>query len=786
MSSKYVSRLVRVVISCITLIVGLLNAVAARAQTPTTVYGFPGTPGPVNPNVEAIAQGRDGELYLTAAGGDAKALNCTITYCGAAFKMTTSGVVTDVFDFSNNDCGPVNCGNGAYGGLTLGADGNFYGAFFYGGTTTANDGEVFKLTPAGVLTSLHSFTGGSDGTRPYAAPIQAANGTFYGTTSSATVADSTAYSVTSTGVFTTLHTFTGADGQSIYAPLVQGSDGNFYGGTVAGGTTNHGVIFKMTSSGTVTVLHNFTGTDGSNDSFPLIQASDGNFYGTTYSGGTAGAGVIFKISPGGTYTVLHNINGTTDGNGPWGSLVQATNGKLYGVTSNMEIGLYGTIFSVTTSGTFTTLYSFTGGTDGGNPLSPLVQHTDGLLYGTTNVGGDTNCLSVVNINGQQVEVVGCGELYSLNIGAKPFIKLSTTSGKAGTTVGITGQGFDSTSVVKFGGVPATKITLTGTTYITATVPAGAVDGYVTVTTGSTTLSSLKTFTVHNSWSSGAAMPVAVFGAATGLLSGKVYVVSGNATQTGAPLSNNQVYNPTTNSWTTAAAIPTPVLAPASAVVANILYVIGGYEGSGQTPSNLVQIYSATTNKWTTGAAMPMARGSIAAVVDGNAIYVIGGNGSTLRLANVEKYVPSTNTWTEEAPLLVGKSEASAGLLGTTIVASDGFTSSGDSGDNEDYKVSTNQWTALTADPAPRNASCYGSLSGQFYVAGGVEANPETATPVNVNESFNVTSNKWTTQLTMPTSAYWQASAVANGQLYCIGGEASFQGAAINNVQIYQP
>ncbi len=469
-------------------------AVPAQAQTPTTVYAFPGQPGPYNPNIEAIAQGRDGNLYLTSAGGNGGAANCTVTYCGEAFYITPSGTVTDVFDFSNNNCSVDNCGNGAFGGLTLGVDGNFYGAFYYGGTT-GNNGEVFKLTPAGVLTALHNFTGAGDGSHPYGAPIQATNGTFYGTTSSA-ANNSTAYSVTSAGVFTTLHTFTGTDGQTVYAPLVQGTDGNFYGDTAAGGTSNNGVIFKMTSSGTVTVLHNFTGTDGSNGSFPLIQASDGNFYGSTYAGGTAGAGVIFKITSSGTYTVLYNINGTTDGNGPWGSLVQATDGKLYGITSNMEIGLYGTIYSVTTSGTFTTLYSFTGSTDGGDPLSPLRQHTNGLLYGTTNVGGDVGvCYSVVNINGQPVLVNGCGLVYSLNIGKAAFASLVSTSGKEGAKVGILGQGFSSSSVVKFGGTQATTVTLSGTTFLTATVPSAALTGSVTVTTGSTTLTSNTTFRV---------------------------------------------------------------------------------------------------------------------------------------------------------------------------------------------------------------------------------------------------------------------------------------------------
>jgi len=206
--------------------------VPAQALTPTTVHDFNGVPGPTQPNIEAIAQGRDGNLYLTAAGGDGGAVNCTVTYCGEAFNITPSGTVTDLYDFSNNDCSNANCGNSAYGGMTLGVDGNFYGAFYYGGTTN-NNGEVFKLTP-GVLTALYNFTGATDGSHPYGAPIQGTDGKFYGTTTSAGVPDSTAYSVTSSGVFTTLHTFTGADGQNVYAPLVQGTDGNFYGDTAAG------------------------------------------------------------------------------------------------------------------------------------------------------------------------------------------------------------------------------------------------------------------------------------------------------------------------------------------------------------------------------------------------------------------------------------------------------------------------------------------------------------------------------------------------------------------------
>jgi uncharacterized repeat protein (TIGR03803 family) len=452
-------------------------AIPAQAQTPTVIYDFPGgSLQPIDPDDWAIAQGRDGNLYATTYGGGTDSQ-------GEVVKITPSGTLTVV---------EANTIQFPYG-VTLGTDGNFYGATVFGGTDEL--GEVYKVTPAGVLTTLHSFTGTDDGDRPVSPPIEGTNGKFYGTTTSASVPNSTAYSVTSTGVFTTLHKFTGPDGQNVYAPLVQGTDGNLYGDTAAGGTSNNGVIFKMTPSGTVTVLHNFAGTDGSGAYYALIQASDGNFYGTTYAGGTAGAGVIFKITSNGTYTVLYNINGSTDGNGPSSSLVQATNGKLYGVTSNINIGDYGTVYSVTTSGTFTTLYSFTGGTDGGLEVSPLRQHTNGLLYGTSEIGGDLNCLSVIDINGQQVEVAGCGTFYTLKIGAKPFVSLVSFSGKEGAKIGILGQGFSSSSEVKFGGVAAASFTRQGTTFLSSTVPAGALTGSVTVTTGATTLTSNQRFRV---------------------------------------------------------------------------------------------------------------------------------------------------------------------------------------------------------------------------------------------------------------------------------------------------
>ena len=741
-------------------------AVPAQAQTPTVVYTFTASGTPQNPIDWAIAQGRDGNLYSTTC--------ATLGGTSVVFKVTPAGTLSTV-DATTPAC--------SYG-VTLGTDGNFYGAASSGGTD--NVGQVYKVTPGGVATVLHSFTGGSDGSVPIAPPIEGTNGIYYGTTTSIGVPNSTAYSVTSAGVFTTLHTFTGADGQNVYGALVQGTDGNFYGASGTGGTSNDGVIFKMTPTGTVTVLHNFLGTDGSAAYWGLIQGADGNFYGTTTTGGTDGAGVIYKITSGGTYTVLYNFSGSATGNLPRSSLVQATNGTFYGVTSYLSGPFnFGTIYSFTTGGVFTTLYSFPNqSTNGDQPSSPLRQHTNGLLYGTSYSGGDLSCLSLEN-DGENVEVAGCGTVYSLDIGAKPFISLETTSGKVGSKVSILGQGFSSSSVVKFGGGVTASFTRSGTTYISATVPAGASDGKVTVTTGSTTLTSTSSFTVHDSWSSGTAMPTGTVYSSAAVLGGQIYVIGGD-NASGTVLSDVQIYNPTTNKWSTGTPLPTATDTTSAAVVNNILYVFGGSTTTAVTGA--VWAYSPKTKAWSSMAPMPTPRNGTLAVVEKNIVYVMGGNlgGGANFVATVESYDTATNTWTEEAAMDGAKDFPGGGLIGTTIVAADGAPAgSVVTGDTEAYDASTNEWSELTADPTARTGSCSGVIGSALYDASGYINNGGAAT--TVNESFSLSANKWTTTLApIPQGTMYPAPAVDNGQLYCFGGWAVVNSTAINNVQIYQP
>ena len=741
-------------------------AIPAQAQTYKVVYNFgshtndPITPG-AGPNF--IAQGRDGNLYSMSwqGGSDGR---------GAAFKVTPSGKLTVLANFviSNGDY-PI-------GGLTLGADGNLYGTTNQGGDPNCNlglgCGTVLKLTPAAKLTTLFVFPAdNSNGSYPGAAPIQGSDGNFYGTTAVGN-GGSTLYKMTPAGTMTLLHQFNTTDGNDVVAGLVEGTDGNFYGGSFSGGTSGDGVLFKVTPAGGFTVLHNFSGSDGTS-AWGLIQATDGNFYGLTGGGGSSNAGVVFKITPSGTYTVLHNLNGTTDGISPYSSLIQATDGNFYGVANGGGSLGFGTIFKVTSRGVYSVVHNFDGKT-GQNPESALTQHTNGLLYGDTYRGGSGSD----NCNGT------CGVLYSLKIGAAPFVSLVTTSGKVGSKIGILGQGFSSSSVVKFNGVQATTVTRSGTTFLLATVPSGASDGKVTVTTGTTTLTSPQTFIVHNSWSSGAAMPTGVQWSAAGVISSKIYVVGGY-TKTSV-VANNAIYDPAKGSWSTGSPIPSATAQAASAVVNDVLYIFGGSTNGGGTVTNAVWAYDPTKNTWSAKSSMPTARCSVVAAVENGIIYVIGGYNNGSRLNTVESYNPATDTWKSEASLINGKTEISAGLIGSTIVAADGYTGSGDTGDNEAYDSTKNSWSSLAPDPTPRNGSCSGVVGGLLV---GSDGNTDNAGAISLNESFNLTKNTWKTLSSMPQTATDPGSAVYKGQLYCFGGSSygiSFQGTIYSNVQIYQP
>jgi uncharacterized repeat protein (TIGR03803 family) len=259
----------------------------------TMEYNFPGYYAPDGcGSVAPLVQGANGNFYgTTSRGGDAPWAGG-----GTVFEITPGGKLTTLHSFclqtENNLCPD---GEGPRGALILGSDGNFYGTTSTLSSGYSTDGgTVFKITPSGVLTTLYTFCsqnqGGSctDGNGPYAALVQGTDGNFYGTTTSGGIGGGTVFKITPAGKLTTLYSFCQqiadyqcTDGSTPSAPLVQGSDGNFYGTTVNGGPSNpygytYGTVFKITPTGALTTLHGFEGPDGASPIAGLVQGSDGN------------------------------------------------------------------------------------------------------------------------------------------------------------------------------------------------------------------------------------------------------------------------------------------------------------------------------------------------------------------------------------------------------------------------------------------------------------------------------------------------------------------------------
>jgi uncharacterized repeat protein (TIGR03803 family) len=247
-----------------------------------------------------------------------------------------------------------------------------------------------------------------------------------------------------------------------------------------------GTIFKITPAGGLTTLYNFCAqsncADGEYIYAGLVQAANGNLYGTAGSGGTNGGGTAFKITPGGTFTLLYTFCSKTscsDGGEPVGTLLQGTDGNLYGTTEGGGTYDKGTIFKITPSGAFTSLYSFgTGENDGSNPTGTLIQDTNGNFYGTTKLGG-TN---------------GSGIVFKLSVDLKSFVETNPTSGKVGAAVKILGTKLTGATSVTFNG-KAAKFKVVSGSEITTTVPTGATTGEVKVKTPSGTLTSNVNFRV---------------------------------------------------------------------------------------------------------------------------------------------------------------------------------------------------------------------------------------------------------------------------------------------------
>jgi uncharacterized repeat protein (TIGR03803 family) len=382
--------------------------------------------GDGSPFLGGLVEGSDGSFYGTTTNGGPSDL-------GTIYRVDGLGNYTRLHSFD-----VAGGGYQPYGALVLASDGNFYGTTNNGGAFGV--GDVFRMDHQGNHTVIHSFENSTlSGYSPLAGLVEGSDGLLYGTTTNGGQFNSgTIFRINTTGSFELVHSFNGSDGYLPYEdPLIQASNGNLYGVSRSGGGTTVGTLFKITTGGTFThlrsfgtnlqnprrviqgidgrlygtaldrgdhnlggvyrfdlasstrtVLHEFQANEGRTQIAGVIQASDGNFYGTTDTGGAEGAGTVFKLTPSGTHSILYAFL-YTDGTGasPYGTLYQASDGNLYGMTvSGGAAGGYGTIFRLTLSGTHNLIYSFDF-TDGGQPDGNLTEGSDGLLYGVTPVGG---------------------------------------------------------------------------------------------------------------------------------------------------------------------------------------------------------------------------------------------------------------------------------------------------------------------------------------------------------------------------------------------------------------
>jgi uncharacterized repeat protein (TIGR03803 family) len=350
----------------------------------TNLHSFYPTTTGASPSA-GLVQGSDGNFYGTATSGGANNSGTVFMLRTNAALNTLTAVVT-LYSFTGGSDGA-----GPHSRLESGADGRFYGTTAFGGVSNA--GAVFIITTNGEFFGSTSFTNGN-GAVPFAglAPVPSTFDYFYfyGTTSlGGAHGVGTVFELRSDGFLTNLYSFTlGSDGRGPFGELVYATDKYLYGTTPTGGSNNAGTIFKISTNGVLTSRYSFTGGgDGANPVAGLVQGIDGSLYGTTTAGGANNAGTVFRIATNGALATLYSFTGGVDGSNAYAALIQAKDGNFYGTTKYGGTNNAGTIFQITPNGILTSLYSFNSGTDGANPIAPLVQGTDGSFYGTALNGG---------------------------------------------------------------------------------------------------------------------------------------------------------------------------------------------------------------------------------------------------------------------------------------------------------------------------------------------------------------------------------------------------------------
>ena len=400
----------------------ILVASPAAAQTYRVIHTFSGGYDGATP-LSGLIIDRSGNLYGTASGGGKTNDGCETYGCGVAFRLkATNGTWTlsPLYIFQGGtQSGPD--GSNPYARMVFGANGALYGTTAYGGGHRCNNitcGTVFKLTPPATAcksalcywteTVLYRFSGPPQAGNPNYGPIvfdQAGN--IYGVAGWGPSGYGAIYQLTESGGTWTENDLASAD--SAESGVVFDNADNLYGSNSGEG---YGGVYQLMRSGTGWTLHQlYSIVDVSDDGYStfggVILDNAGNIYGSTLEEGQGDGGTIFELLAGTFhFDVLYNLS---EGTGPEESLTMDAAGNLYGTTWGGGAHFWGNVFKLSPSAsgwTYTDLYDFTDGNDGGHPISNVVIDAQGNLYGTTAYGGSGPCTSAYNGN-------GCGVVWEI-------------------------------------------------------------------------------------------------------------------------------------------------------------------------------------------------------------------------------------------------------------------------------------------------------------------------------------------------------------------------------------
>gem|GEM_PF-428121 len=433
--------------------VGTIYSIATNGLNYNIIHSFTGDPDGADPDGGLVSA--NNVLYGTTYYGG-------VDNAGTAFSIATSGASYNViYSFTGG-----NDGSNPYSSLTL-ISNVLYGTAYNGGADFS--GTLFSINTNGAnFNTIYSFTDGNDGANPYGGVIFSNNVLYGAAFAGGTQSDGTLFSIATNGLnFNTLHIFTSEPyGANPYYGNLTLSGNVLYGMTQSGGAAGDGAIFSINTNGlNYNIIYSFTGTNDGGEPYGGLTLSNNVLYGMTNFYGADFSGTIFSIDTNGFgFNTLYTFTGGTDGANPFGSLTLSNN-VLYGMTNAGGTDFSGTIFSMdANSANFNTIYTFTGGNDGANPYGSLTL-SNNILYGMTSQGGADGSGTVfsINTNGGNFNTIytftggndGGGPYGSLTLSNNVLYGLTNFGGTnfQGTIFSMDANGANFNALYSFGGGP---------------------------------------------------------------------------------------------------------------------------------------------------------------------------------------------------------------------------------------------------------------------------------------------------------------------------------------------